>query len=194
MGYVTFTQFCNSSFKWSLSPFFNPEIRLVVISKRPWILYTLENAQEHFWDYIPIIIADTKKLKKCLLFLWQFRGQLPIFIQVDMIPPDRGNLQLTRNRNLICPTPQRCACWATAPFLVAPLLFYLFACDAKGVTVPGNPHKVSFLHLLYPIYARFVSFTPWCCSFPLFLRCQHRMQYQEKDFVSPAVIPVHRES
>lgn len=89
--------------------------------------------------------------------------------------------------------PQGCAHWATAPFPVTPLLFSLFACDAKGATVHGNPHKVSFLHILYPVCAHSISSTPWCSGFPLFPWCQHRMQHREEDFVSPAVIPVQRE-
>lgn len=90
--------------------------------------------------------------------------------------------------------PQGCACWATEPFPGAPLLFSLFTCDAKGATAHGNPHKVSFLYILYPVCAHSISFTPWCSGFPLFPWCQHRMQHREEDFVSPAVIPVHREN
>lgn len=46
----------------------------------------------------------------------------------------------------------------------------------------------------HPVCAHSTSFTPWCSSFPLFPWCQHRMQHRKEDFVSPAVIPVHRES
>lgn len=93
MGYVTFAQFCNSLVQTvSFSLFFNLELRLVVISERPWQLYTLRTLRNIFGIIYQLSLQNIKKLNKCFLFLWQFRGQLSISIQLNMIPPDRRNL------------------------------------------------------------------------------------------------------
>lgn len=81
------------------------------------------------------------------------------------------------------------------------LHFLPFACKAKRVTdVPrGNPCAVSFLHIIYPIPAHYVSCTCWCCagwflvsSFSLDDRAG--CSTEKRDLGMPAVVPVHRES
>lgn len=91
MGYVTFAQFCNSLVQTvSFSLFYNLELRLVVISERPWKLYTLRMLRNIIGIIYQLSLQNIKKLNECFLFLWQFRGQLSI--QLNMIPPDRRNL------------------------------------------------------------------------------------------------------